>query len=309
MRAGSSRPATARRWAGEVRRGRAERGIAGSTASRSSSLRSAAHGPAAAVDLAPGRIPRSPPCPQRRAAPGVGPSRLMAADGRGAGAPDRWTSSHDMVGVASMVLPWHTPGDAGQTAGTGQTLARTVGPAGHTCEKQWRCRRLTQRRPNCTAVTRRPPACARARTGTGDLSRRPASRPTVGRNPRQTTPAGRRSHCPYRELERLRKVDDRDSLQTCSGRAEPGERTIVEVAGRRIGGDRFATIAGPCAVESREVMLETRPSRPRRRRAAPARRRLQAPHLAVLVPGPGRGGAAPPGRGQGADRACRWSPS
>jgi 3-deoxy-7-phosphoheptulonate synthase len=36
-----------------------------------------------------------------------------------------------------------------------------------------------------------------------------------------------------------------------------GERTVVEVDGRRIGGDHFATIAGPCTVESREVMLDS----------------------------------------------------
>src|ERR671916_179562 len=36
-----------------------------------------------------------------------------------------------------------------------------------------------------------------------------------------------------------------------------GERTVVEVDGRKVGGDHFATIAGPCTVESREVMLET----------------------------------------------------
>jgi 3-deoxy-7-phosphoheptulonate synthase len=36
-----------------------------------------------------------------------------------------------------------------------------------------------------------------------------------------------------------------------------GERTIVEVDGRKIGGSYFATIAGPCTVESREVMMDT----------------------------------------------------
>src|ERR671915_1499438 len=36
-----------------------------------------------------------------------------------------------------------------------------------------------------------------------------------------------------------------------------GERTVVEVDGRKVGGDHFATIAGPCTVESREVMLES----------------------------------------------------
>jgi 3-deoxy-7-phosphoheptulonate synthase len=35
------------------------------------------------------------------------------------------------------------------------------------------------------------------------------------------------------------------------------ERTVVEVDGRKIGGDYFATIAGPCTVESREVMLDS----------------------------------------------------
>ena len=34
-----------------------------------------------------------------------------------------------------------------------------------------------------------------------------------------------------------------------------GERTVVDVDGRKIGGDHFATIAGPCTVESREVLL------------------------------------------------------
>jgi 3-deoxy-7-phosphoheptulonate synthase len=36
-----------------------------------------------------------------------------------------------------------------------------------------------------------------------------------------------------------------------------GERTVVEVDGRKVGGPYFATIAGPCTVESREVMMET----------------------------------------------------
>jgi 3-deoxy-7-phosphoheptulonate synthase len=35
-----------------------------------------------------------------------------------------------------------------------------------------------------------------------------------------------------------------------------GERTVIEIDGRRIGGDNFATIAGPCTVESREVLLD-----------------------------------------------------
>jgi 3-deoxy-7-phosphoheptulonate synthase len=34
-------------------------------------------------------------------------------------------------------------------------------------------------------------------------------------------------------------------------------RTVLDIDGRRIGGDHFATIAGPCTVESREVLLDT----------------------------------------------------
>jgi 3-deoxy-7-phosphoheptulonate synthase len=34
-------------------------------------------------------------------------------------------------------------------------------------------------------------------------------------------------------------------------------RTVLDIEGRRIGGDHFATIAGPCTVESREVLLDT----------------------------------------------------
>jgi 3-deoxy-7-phosphoheptulonate synthase len=36
-----------------------------------------------------------------------------------------------------------------------------------------------------------------------------------------------------------------------------GKRTVVDVEGRRIGGDHFAVIAGPCTVESRDQMLES----------------------------------------------------
>ena len=36
-----------------------------------------------------------------------------------------------------------------------------------------------------------------------------------------------------------------------------GERTVVEVEGRRIGGEHFSMIAGPCTVESRDQLLTT----------------------------------------------------
>ncbi|HXR29251.1 MAG TPA: 3-deoxy-7-phosphoheptulonate synthase [Solirubrobacteraceae bacterium] len=36
-----------------------------------------------------------------------------------------------------------------------------------------------------------------------------------------------------------------------------GERTVLDIEGRKIGGDHFAMIAGPCTVESREQTLQT----------------------------------------------------
>src|ERR1700730_5450039 len=43
-----------------------------------------------------------------------------------------------------------------------------------------------------------------------------------------------------------------------------GERTVLDIEGRKIGGDSFAMIAGPCTVESREATRQTA----RMRRAA-----------------------------------------
>src|SRR6202453_2117037 len=36
-----------------------------------------------------------------------------------------------------------------------------------------------------------------------------------------------------------------------------GERTVLDIEGRLVGGDHFALIAGPCTVESREQVMET----------------------------------------------------
>src|SRR5918996_3490525 len=41
-----------------------------------------------------------------------------------------------------------------------------------------------------------------------------------------------------------------------SGQYKRGERTVVDVDGRKVGGDHFATIAGPCTVESQEGMMD-----------------------------------------------------
>jgi 3-deoxy-7-phosphoheptulonate synthase len=42
-----------------------------------------------------------------------------------------------------------------------------------------------------------------------------------------------------------------------SAQYKRGERTVVEIDGRKLGGNHFATIAGPCTVESREVLMDT----------------------------------------------------
>jgi 3-deoxy-7-phosphoheptulonate synthase len=36
-----------------------------------------------------------------------------------------------------------------------------------------------------------------------------------------------------------------------------GQRTVLDIAGRKIGGESFAVIAGPCTVESRDSLLDT----------------------------------------------------
>ncbi|MBA3407730.1 MAG: 3-deoxy-7-phosphoheptulonate synthase, partial [Solirubrobacterales bacterium] len=40
-----------------------------------------------------------------------------------------------------------------------------------------------------------------------------------------------------------------------SAQLKPGERTVIEVDGRLIGGEHFSLIAGPCTVESRDQVL------------------------------------------------------
>ena len=36
-----------------------------------------------------------------------------------------------------------------------------------------------------------------------------------------------------------------------------GERTVLDIDGRKVGGENFALIAGPCTVETREQTLDT----------------------------------------------------
>ncbi len=72
---------------------------------------------------------------------------------------------------------------------------------------------------------------------------------------------GDREHVANLELEGYPGVDHLVPIlkpyKLASAQYKRGERTVVEIDGRKIGGNYFATIAGPCTVESREVMMET----------------------------------------------------
>jgi len=46
-------------------------------------------------------------------------------------------------------------------------------------------------------------------------------------------------------------------FKLASAQLRSGERSVFEIAGRKVGGENFAMIAGPCTVESRDQTLET----------------------------------------------------
>jgi len=72
---------------------------------------------------------------------------------------------------------------------------------------------------------------------------------------------GDREHVANLELEGYPGVDHLVPIlkpyKLASAQYKRGTRTVVEVDGRKVGGPYFATIAGPCTVESREVMLDS----------------------------------------------------
>ena len=67
--------------------------------------------------------------------------------------------------------------------------------------------------------------------------------------------------------------------------------TVIEVRGRQIGDSAFGLIAGPCSVEYSGADAGDGSRGRRGRRDDAPRRRVQASHLAVHIPGAGRGGA------------------
>src|SRR6476661_1655918 len=72
---------------------------------------------------------------------------------------------------------------------------------------------------------------------------------------------GDREHVANLELEGYPGVDHVTPItkpyKLASLQFRKGERSVLDIAGRKLGGDQFMMIAGPCTVESREVMLDT----------------------------------------------------
>jgi 3-deoxy-7-phosphoheptulonate synthase len=72
---------------------------------------------------------------------------------------------------------------------------------------------------------------------------------------------GDREHVARLELEGTAGVDRVMPIlkpyKLASSQIRHGEPTVLEIGGRKIGGDHFALIAGPCTVESREQTLGT----------------------------------------------------
>ncbi|CAA9483904.1 MAG: 2-keto-3-deoxy-D-arabino-heptulosonate-7-phosphate synthase I beta, partial [uncultured Solirubrobacterales bacterium] len=138
----------------------------------------------------------------------------------------------------------------------------------------------------------------RVRRGEGpSLARRAGDRDRGDRRPRargQPRARGRRGRGP-----------SRPHPQALQAGLEPvQEGSAQRVRHRRAQDRRSAFHDHRWAVHGRVARAGARHrrGRPRRRRAALPRRRLQAALLAVLLPGVGRGRAAPAGRGQGGDR-------
>jgi 3-deoxy-7-phosphoheptulonate synthase len=72
---------------------------------------------------------------------------------------------------------------------------------------------------------------------------------------------GDREHIARLELEGAPGVDRVVPIlkpyKLASSQIKHGERSVLEIGGRKVGGDHFALIAGPCTVESRDQVLAT----------------------------------------------------
>ena len=81
--------------------------------------------------------------------------------------------------------------------------------------------------------------------------------------------------------------------------------TVIEVRGVRIGGGCFCVMAGPCSVESRDQVLSTAEHVKKHGAPRAARRRLQAAHQPLRIPGPQGRRPQAPRRSARPDRAAR----
>ena len=72
---------------------------------------------------------------------------------------------------------------------------------------------------------------------------------------------GDSEHVARLELEATPGVDHMVPIskpyKLASSQIKHGQATVLDIAGRKIGGEHFAMIAGPCTIESREQTLET----------------------------------------------------
>jgi 3-deoxy-7-phosphoheptulonate synthase len=85
--------------------------------------------------------------------------------------------------------------------------------------------------------------------------------PIVGEELTVIGAIGDREHIARLELESIPGVDRVVPIlkpyKLASTEFRHGARSVLDIAGRKVGGDHFAMIAGPCTVESREQTLET----------------------------------------------------
>ena len=86
--------------------------------------------------------------------------------------------------------------------------------------------------------------------------------------------------------------------------------SVIDCGGVKIGGkEKIAVMAGPCSIEGEEQALRIAQCRQGRRCHALPRRRLQAPHLSLLVPGSGDRGHPRHGRRPARPPECPSFPS
>ena len=87
----------------------------------------------------------------------------------------------------------------------------------------------------------------------------PAAHPSRGDEVTVIGAVGDREHIARLELQGSPGVDRVVPIlkpyKLASKQVKHGERTVLEIGGRKIGGEHFALIAGPCTVESRDQLL------------------------------------------------------